>query len=325
MKKYTEAVNALRRCYSERCQSKKFTIFSGSSGYERKLITFLAKPLDENVTSIGTVDKCHTYKIARVPCRDFVVSSTEGTAPNKKYYAKCKTQCGDTIKLVEVPAPIVPQQCKALEPNAVKITFPMTKAIKCLVPDLPLPGAYLNSYLGTIGTKVRIVSSCPVKFSIPAVMLFDKENCSVCLVIRNVPCCDKLSSEFGHNHMFGSFGCCDDDCAVKCADDKLAVAIVNSGENRIMRLLSSARKLDVMGVHKCVEQKLWSFQVCSTPYETFCVDACGCSVPTKFVLDGLNEDMSSFVVEADSPYSYEFYYEESQDNSCPTTKPPGQA
>jgi hypothetical protein len=224
--------------------------------------------------------------------------------------------------------------------------FPMTKQIKCLVPDFGVTGTLLNAALGTVGTLVRLVSCTPCKFCLPAKLSFDKDNCTVCVEIKTDYimnyCCDAV----GYEHRFS---CCEDfrtgrrskcHCEVAQLKETLAVIQTAFGEadispdakksralwmtlgNKVFQLLARSKKIDVKGVNKCSENVLFSFQVCYFPYRGFCVDVSGCKPVKTIPAPDSTDDVeviddetdsniflpatSSYRVQADCEFSYEF-------------------
>jgi len=246
-----------------------------------------------------------------------------------------------------------------LVPDTLRLVFPMTKQIKCLVPDFGVTGTLLNAALGTVGTLVRLVSCTPCKFCLPAKLSFDKENCTVCVEIKTDYIMNYCSDAVGYEHRFS---CCEDfrtgrrsKCHCEVAqlkdslkdiqtafcdaeirpDDKKNRALWMTLGNKVFQLLARSKKIDVKGVNKCSENVLFSFQVCYFPYRGFCVDVCGCKPVKTIPLPDSTEGVivegecssniflpatSSFRVQADSEFSYEFLKLcNGEDDPCPTT------
>lgn len=320
-------------------EHQKFCITSGASGNEREVVTFDVAPLPVNVVSSGVFTKCYSYEATRVPCRvlnedalmycsrktgiDYVVNS-----------ADCCSACNVDNSLTQYV------------PDTLRIMFPMTKAIKCLVPDFGMSGTILNAAAATVSTKVRLVSCSPCKFYIPAKLSFDKERCMVCLDISTeylMSCVSQRDME-GYEHRFGcecdnrryTTKCCNncDITDLRCAllaiqqkfignNPSIDVTQNSPGDkalwtalgNVMFQTLARSKKIDVMGVNKCVENVLFNFQVCYVPYRGYCVDLCGCKAKTDVpdygvvAASGTNFPLTpnnSFKVQADAEYSYEF-------------------
>lgn len=322
--------------------SVKLSLYSTATGCDRELLTFLVNPLPSNVVSTGVVEKCYSYEITRVPCR---VLNTEETCDGE--FALCE----DGVTKVELQPSeccrICADQKKTLEPTVMRVTFPLTKELKCLVPDFGLPGTVVNRLAGTVYTLVRIVSTCPVKFAIPAKLYFDNKKCTVCLEVS----VDHLKEAFpqqggcgnptkssglrGYEHLFGSLGCVREgaydyttsNCSQRafCEQDHngssaIYAALYEGGSplEGLFDILSFSKKLDVVGVHKCVEKVFFSFQVCTVPYKGFCVDICGrCKVRT-LIPDRDDRNRSSYKVQADGCYTYEFLVPEEEEEPSTT-------
>lgn len=292
-----------------------FCITSGSSGQETKLITFNVGVLDKNVTSAGIFDQCYTYVVSRVPERLPI--------PVNGYdFVNGKLSPGDDDGYINYV------------PDILRITLPMTKETKSLIPDFGLSGAYFNSALGTVGILVRLVSSCgSTRFCIPAKLFFDKEKCTVCLEISaqfivdaSRPCSPILN---GYEHRFE---CCDNGSRYLDLGKQLLTIYdkdeyKNEGNdpeilwekwmtlgNTLFQTLAQAKKIDVTGINKCAESILFSFQVCYLPYRGFTIDYCDQTFQTEVNPDlptikntGSIGPETSFIVEACGEYSYEFY------------------
>lgn len=266
-------------------QSVKYSIYSTAGYRERSLVTFLVNPLKSKVVSTGVVDKCYKYEISRVAERKFEQHCGRVSCGNNTYEiaSDCDTCC-----------PPAAENHPVLRPNVLHLTFPLTKELKCLLPDFNLPGTYLNTVMGTLPTVVKIVASCPQPFSFPARMTFDKTNCTVCLEI--VYDCELFAQlSHGYEHEFAR---CDSLSPIQQALKNAANA------DEFFHFLSFVRKFDVVGVHKCNEKVFFTFQICEVPYRSFCVDICGCKAKT--VLPCHATDVNTFVVVSDSEFTYEF-------------------
>ncbi|VBB18842.1 hypothetical protein YASMINEVIRUS_1374 [Yasminevirus sp. GU-2018] len=294
----------------------KFCITSGASGFDRELVTFYVKPLDPNIVSTGVFEKCYSYEITRVPGRIFSPQRPDG---NEGYIVQCANG-----KWIAVEPPCT-RPCKqvnlALVADTLHVTFPLTKELKCLLPDFGIPGTVSNAVLGQLTTIVKIVSNCPQKFSFPAKMTFDKINCTVCLEISASYVYEYVnSSKHPYNSQFGRFGCEVFGDRAKCSDENPLVCLFGPNNDKkvsfdqccgFFSLLSMSRKLDVVGVHKCTEKTFFSFQICTVPYKPLCVDICGCKLQT--IPDVIEErlasyafGLNSYAVQADCNYTYEF-------------------
>lgn len=284
-------------------ENEKFMLTSGGSGHEKEIVTFVVNPLPANVSASGVFNKCYTFEITRVPCRKFKHCNNDCCKNKYNESDACSPELtfigGDTLQIM----------------------FPLTKEIKCLTPDVGLSGTLLNITLGTlIKSKVRIVSNGPIKFFIPALLSYDKETCMVCLEISTRLLRDGVK---GYEHMFGTFGCViGDNCLVpNCQCDaegsRIITDIINDDSptafSKFFNLLASSKKLDVMGVDKCVEKILFNFQVCYVPFKNIVVDNCGTKINTdpciSCLVFGFPTFSNSFKVMADSiDYTYELSY-----------------
>jgi len=315
-------------------ENQKFCITSGASGHERKIITFDVSPLPKDVVSTGVFTKCYSYEVTRVPCR----------TPNETAVTNCsvKTGINFVINNEECCNVCAVNTESNFVPDTLRIMFPMTREIKCLIPDFNLSGTFVNVALGTISTKVRLVSCTPSKFFLPAKITFDKLKCMVCLDISaSYIMSDAAVKDMeGFEHRFGcSCGnnrhgkCCCDVIDVRaallaiqqnfithCIDVSQSgsdndIALWTALGNVLFQTLARSKKIDVQGVNKCVETNLFSFQVCYVPYRGFCVDLCSCKAKTDLpdfgkITVGSNDytlnPCNSFKVQADNEYSYEF-------------------
>jgi len=322
-------------------EHQKFCITSGASGNEREVITFDVAPLPVNVVSSGVFTKCYSYETTRVPCR--VLNE------NALLYCSRKTGIEFVINSADCcNACSVDNSLTQYVPDTLRIMFPMTKAIKCLVPDFGMSGTILNAAAATVSTKVRLVSCSPCKFYIPAKLTFDKARCMVCLDISTeylMSCFSQRDME-GYEHRFGcdcdsrryTTKCCNNcdvtdlRCALLAIQQKFSgntpspvpvtppnvagdKALWTALGNVMFQTLARSKKIDVMGVNKCVENVLFNFQVCYVPYRGFCVDLCGCKgktdIPDYGTVRASGTDFTltpsnSFKVQADAEYSYEF-------------------
>lgn len=310
--------------------SQKFKITSSASGHDREIITFLVNPLSYGTVSAGVFKDCYQYEATRVPCRivydatkceqETTTSTTQAPTTQTPTTQSPTTQAPTTqAPTTQAPTPQPIDCCKlcfsappVLEPDTLRLIFPLTKEIRCLVPDFGLPGAVLNYALSELTTKVRLVPrSSLADVAYPALLTFDMKNCNACLEFdKNLVCGHDAINKVGYEQEFGAFGC-------------------KNGHNKCKRTLSPcfedlamARKIDVMGVHKCTEKVFFSFQICIVPYKGFCVEVCGHKFPTV-VPDGYCVK-NSYKVQADHDYSYAFVNrsaEEPAQKQCTTQTP----
>lgn len=315
-------------------EGQKFCITSGASGHEREVITFNVAPLPRQTVSTGVFNKCYTYEATRVPCRVLCPEALQICSKTTGLDYFVEGCCG----ICNVVDPL-------LVPDTLRIMFPMTKQIKCLVPDFGITGTYLNAALGTVDTLVRLVSCSPCKFCLPAKLSFDTECCMVCLDISTeyIMSASTYTNDIaGYEHRFScceEFGSgCKSRCGCEVAQLKQTLASLQAqfaGDfnnkdglaaramwmtlgNTVFQLLARSKRIDVQGVNKCAENVLFNFQVCYFPYRGFCVDVCGCKpVKTICAPDAIENYQgkaasvmlgagSSFRVQAEGEFSYEF-------------------
>lgn len=287
--------------------SEKFSLSFLECGHESELVTFLVNPLPYNVVVSGVSNNCCKYEITRVPCRRLVASCTTcgTTAPES-------TTTETTLTPPPTTAEPIFGDCCCRDVNlsyypgsVLNIMFPLTKDIKCLAMDLGLSGTMANIAMSTIiRAKVRLVSSCPFKFSLPALLTYDKTKCTACLEIVATP--DYLHALIkGYEYLYGSIGCGNDG---DCKDDH-TVSEILEGDFDIQTyfsVLASSKKIDVMGVDKCTEKIFFSFQLCPIQVRDFKVAAaCGtCDTEPTVVLDS---SLIPYRVQSDvSDFSFEF-------------------
>jgi hypothetical protein len=322
-----------RGCGSEQCNSlenpllessktpfngAKFTITSGASGRDCNVVTFVVNPLPPKVSTSGVVDKCYKFDITRVPCRvvehcgDNTTCNSTTNAPNENV-----DQCDVT---------------RYLGGDTLVVTFPMTKESKCLVPDFNYAGNLLKNVNNSSATKVRVVSGGPLKFSVPALLTFDKNSCTVSLqigtfVTKQPGSSGKTTVVTGYEHVYGQLGCalelsdysvsnCDYDCGTGASSvlDLMQSEVLSNEEKarKLFQLLATSKKLEVMGVDKCTEKTFFSFQLCVDPFKNVCVDKCGKKVETV-VLCGQSLNNQGFnhsyrVHSEGDEYSYEWLW-----------------
>lgn len=298
---------------------QKFTITTSASGRDRDIITFLVNPLAYGTVSAGVFKDCYQYEATRVPCR--VISEVNHCTPRQTHCATITTIPPTTTlsSTSTTTAPTTQQGClcieccglcfsapPVLEADVLRLIFPLSKDLRCLVPDFGLPGAVLNYSISELTTKVRLVPRSSLsEVAYPALLTFDMKNCTACLEFdKNLVCGPDAINDIGYEQEFGVFGCKNNYNGCKrvlspCFED-----------------LAMARRIDVMGVHKCTEKVFFSFQICIVPYTGFCVDVCGCKVATV-IPDGVCVK-NSFKIQAEHDYSYTFVNKEAE---LETTKP----
>jgi hypothetical protein len=173
-------------------------------------------------------------------------------------------------------------------------------------------------------------------------MTFDKESCTVCLEIDALYL-SKFGYEFrGYEHLFGAMGCQSvypsidpldrnslyDGRHSICPVDSRGAALLANLENmsdkkksiEFFKLLASAKKLNVMGVDKCIEKVLFSFQVCYVSHKKIILNNCGKKVYTENISCCAHEGFNnSYRVHAEVPeYSYQ-YISTLDDSDCEST------
>jgi hypothetical protein len=273
-------------------ESTKFSLSFVECGHATEIVTFLVNPLPYNVVSSGLLNDCVSYEITRVPCR--FSTTPQCVVPTTSTTSTTANPLGDCC-------------CANVPPffggDVLQISFPLSEASKCILMDFGLSGTLLNIALSNIiKIKVRIVSNCPVKFSFPALLTFDREKCKACLEVRPLFAIPQegmpggaLNPHYliaGYEYMYGTLGCLLSGAPVNfaelvCNDDYQASQYIfanisepldNDGDsinpdkpfleraNALYRLFASSTKLDVMGVDKCVEKVLFSFQLCTTQF-----------------------------------------------------------
>lgn len=300
---------------------QKYKITSSASGVDREIITFLVNPLPHGTVSAGVFKECYQYEVTRVPCR--ILNDVNGCVPTTiggtttVAPPSCPSSCptdspssagGTTVKFQASTSDDCCNVCfsapPVLEANVLRLVFPLTKEIRCLVPDFGLPGAALNYSISELSTKVRLVPRSSLSdVAYPALLTFDVKNCTARLEFDNSTLCGpEAINDIGYEQEFGRLGCSKKFNACHrvispCFED-----------------LALARRIDVMGVHKCTEKVFFSFQVCIVPYKGFCVDVCGCKIPT--IISGGCCTKNSFRIQSDCEYSYTFIHKPKCDDDC---------
>ena len=294
-----------------------FCLVSGSTGYERLLVSFLVKPLAPSVVSTGVINECYSYEITRIVPRECPSDS------KVEYEVPCSPPLSGLPCIVS-PAPAV----LSYVPSKLQITVPFTEQIKCLVPDFGLPGNLFNSNLGSIGTTVKVVAQCPRPFTFPAVLYFDRKNCTSCLVIdievlKNIRDGMISLSSIPYSHAFGSFGCVSTGASDSASLNEFLLSL--NDNLQAFEFLSRVRKFDVLGVHKCTTNVLFSFQICIVPQPEYCIDVCGRKIKTQIRTSGspdfipLYPNLPSFKVQMAGDHTYCFDY---APPPPPTSTPP---
>lgn len=290
---------------------QEFTI--SANGCE--VVTFSVKSLVSNVVTTGIVHDDYSYEITRVPNRSFV------TAEGNPALAVCCDGKTTVPIATECCRICVGNNAPVLAPDTLRITVPLTHQLKCLMPDYNILNAYYNSMLGNGPTKVRLVSKCPVKFAIPAIMTFDKKRCTATIEISHA---DLLTTSMvDYEHMFGSLGCMsvNNSFNPNCAFDSAGVNLVNAmktNPEKMFQILAMARRLEITGLHKCVETVFFAFRLCPVPYEPFCVSVCGCKLRTIVDPNSGATVMNAYTIQSDSDV-YEFSFLKMSDSTEGTT------
>jgi hypothetical protein len=288
-------------------RERKFCLVSGSAGVERLLVSFLVKPLSANVLSTGVVNECYTYEIARIVPRVCVPQQLDSDNDDD-----CKVAQNLLVESVCTPSTL------QYTSSRLSITVPFTEQIKCLVPDFGLPGTLINSNIGNIGTIVKVVAQCPRPFVFPAVLYFDKVNCTACLFIDLVYLRTLfVSTQSGYPQLpysseFGYFGCTNaPTSSTPCTSDYASSRIfydklVSFDYMGAFEYLSTVRKFDVQGVHKCTDVSLFNFQICTVPQPEYCIDVCGKKIATMTDPASTVTSYSLFKVQTPGDYTYMF-------------------
>lgn len=243
-------------------ESRRFNICAGSGKHEVEVASFEVNPLPYNVLSSGVLNECCKYEVFRVNC--LFQSDYCGLLEEQDLHQFC-----------------------LLEPllggmNTFRIIFPLTKEIKCLVPDFGLGGTLANA-VSSVGrkVKVRLSISSPFKLVIPATLTVDKENCTACLDYYFHPK-DKnsLVVHSGYESKFDKLGCVADYVqevglqkmwnynieARETLEDLFNSKAVRLFLQNGIKLLKTATKIEVLGVDKCSETVLFVFQLCTVAF-----------------------------------------------------------
>jgi hypothetical protein len=293
---------------------QKFKITSSASGHDREVITFLVNPLPYGTVSAGVFKDCYQYEVTRVACREAVDCSRSTTTTTSTTVAPTTSLITTTSSTTQAPVHQPIECCRlcfsappVLEPDTLRLIFPLTKEIRCLVPDFGLPGAVLNYALSELTTKVRIVPrSALADVAYPALLTFDMKNCTACLEFdKNLLCGHDAINDIGYEQEFGVFGC--------KSNSRCKKALSPCFED-----LALARRIDVMGVHKCTEKVFFSFQICIVPYKGFCLDVCGHKIPTA-IPEGVCTKNSFKIQSEHHEYSYTFVNKSAEEATTKTT------
>lgn len=301
-------------------EGASFALTSEMYGRCRQLTIFEVNPLPTNVVSRAINNEHVFFEITRVPDR---FASPNITINSVTYV------CGKDVAL-------------PVGGNSLRITFPLTKDLKSMIPDFGLSGSLLNfSHSPNVRTKVRVMSYGPVKFALPAMLSFNKDSCTVTLEIDLDYIANNRNDIIGYEQLFGSFGC---GIASNCASDLRGATLLNEiideyltldagdAAAKFFRLLASSKKLDLTGVDKCVEKVLFSFQLCYLPWKNIAFGDCNNKYSTQIIdsdpADPLTDPTdiihsqyilrsnnfgsissnsgNAYTVEADGHYSYEY-------------------
>jgi hypothetical protein len=241
-------------------------------------------PLPEALIADVTVDKCDCTKatflvyvnLLEKPSRRFkIVSGTSASGTVLKTFevyplrtnddnervvsSGVFTKCGN-LEMFKVGCLVRDASSTDQPPKfegCLRLIVPLTKELKCLVPDFGFNNPVINETVNEcLKVPVRLVSKGSCNLVYPACLSYNKKDCNVCLEIElgsdnlTVPRHVKT-----HNEKFGDLGCnavCDPDFIFTPLDWKKLLLV---------------RKLDVMGVDKCCETVLFSFQVCYEPLD----------------------------------------------------------
>lgn len=231
----------------------KFTVSVKAGTHNKSLSTFVVYPLGQGVTASGTFSETFNYEITRVPCFD-------------------------TSDAAQVP-------------RKLRLVVPLTKSLQCLLPDFGLNGLLLSQTIQTeLRAKVRLVSATPNKFSLPAVVSFDKERCTACLEFDADKNYDAMVK--GYKHLY--------DCG-NVQSEEVANKIMNPDSNPF-EILSMFRRFEVRGVAKCTEKTLLAFDLCHVPLKPARVVDCNDVIE----LDDQRTGNSYRVILDEDEYCYEF-------------------
>lgn len=159
------------------------------------------------VTSSGYETECYSYEQCRVVCK-----SRNGPC-----------------------APPLPR------PDSFRVTFPLSQAVACLIPEFGLSGFYLKNLVSTnLKTKVRVVPvNTPGETTVAGLLTYDPERCEACLEV-----CEE-----------GTY-----DCIVE-GYEYLFVGDAQPSLNE----MATNRAYAIRGVSKCTEKDLFVFDVCYKP------------------------------------------------------------
>lgn len=248
----------------------KFMVVSGTSSQRREVVTFEVHPLRGNVVSSGVVDKCCTYETMRVCKYVKRKKSTSGLIGSDP--ATFAPVPSITNSFFEFSNDAKESLCYGRDANLMRIIFPMTKDLKCLAPRLGIGGTLIDSVAGAVcKIRVRLVTTDPCPFDYPALLTYDIESCTVCLEVEDNPLIIEPLLD-GYTNKFGKLGC---DYFI---DDNIAGSVVPDVAGNLFSYLALSRKINVMGVDKCSETVLFSFQICVYTQESIIVNDCGSNV-----------------------------------------------
>ena len=136
-------------------------------------------------------------------------------------------------------------------------------------------------------TKVRIQSVGPNCITVPACITYNRENCTACLEIQAQNFWELCRNIQGYEHLYPGDGCqCqlkrdsknsinDLTCQLPCSATRARNAGLFDVNGTFMEKLATLRRFKVLGVDKCTETVLFTFQVCSVPLRVPFVYVCG--------------------------------------------------
>jgi len=161
------------------------------------------------VSSMGIEDECYSFEQCRVPCKPASPAVTGPTLPR---------------------------------PDSYRVTFPLDRAVACLLPELGLSGFYLKQLVSAnLKSKVRLVSTNnPNADTVAALLTYDPERCEGCIEV----CEDQETYDCivnGYEHLFKG-----------TSQPSLSEQATN-------------RRYSVRGLSKCTEKDLFSFEICFKP------------------------------------------------------------
>ncbi len=246
--------------------SDKYSICVGIHDYFHLVSTFVINSLPHGILSTGVVNDAYRYEIFRL---------------NKK------EDC-----------------CESANPECFNIIFPMTENLKNMAFDLKLGGTAVKQIINTeVKIKVRVIGTsarnCSASF--PALMVFNKTNCTACLEVcfDDVKCLKK-GYEYAFKH--------DNKCECRCKKEQCAVKHLD--DMSLEEIICIFKRFDVVGLSKCTEKTLLSFQICHGPRHIECCEEAlsdpSCCTDDSESSDNLCLCPTFKVVSNVSAFSYQF-------------------